>query len=48
MEYMTGVGVTDIDALKREGLNPAEVCNRCHNRLPAYSSNHPVCAANYV
>ena len=24
MEYMTGVGVTDIDALKREGLNPAE------------------------
>ena len=24
MEYMTGVGVTDIDALKREGLNPSE------------------------
>ncbi len=40
MEYMTGVGVTDIDALKREGLNPAEVCAACQLEmcLPLWTS----------
>ena len=35
MEYMTGVGVTDIAALKREGLNPAEVRHCPHLPDPA-------------
>ncbi len=45
MEYMTGVGVTDIDASKREGLHPAEA-RRCTlsmqypNPIPRPKANH--------
>ena len=44
MEYMTGVGVTDIEALKREGLNPAEVRTPfCQCKLCACGPCSPVC-----